>query len=334
MSNSQLFMLPDTLRSWSWKRKLNPNHEKVKAESDAWLESFHAFSPKAQDAFDRCDFSLLASLAYPNASAEHLRTDCDAMNLFFLFDEYTDVCDAREARQLADIVMDALRNPDLPRPQNESVVGEITKQFWQRAKKTSIEHAQKVFIEACDSYTTSVVEQAENREKHRTPDIETFLAIRRNDAGVRPFFALLHLYSELPEGFLSDPLVELVLSLAVDMVAIGNDICSYNVEQARGDNFNMVSIVMNNMGLNLDEALLWISDFHDERVELFQETYAVIRKTLPISERTEAAVSFLEGLGNWVRANDCWSFESERYFGQKGAEIQSSRIVELLSRST
>lgn len=50
------------------------------------------------------------------------------MNLFFVFDEYTDVCDAVEARKLADIVMDALRNPDLPRPQNESIVGEITRQ--------------------------------------------------------------------------------------------------------------------------------------------------------------------------------------------------------------
>ncbi|KAJ3777410.1 terpenoid synthase [Lentinula raphanica] len=333
MGVSQLFVLPDTLRSWPWNRKLNPNYEKVKAESKAWLESFHAFPPKAQNAFNRCDFNLLASLAYPNASAEHLRTGCDLMNLFFVFDEYTDICDAQEARRLADIVMDALRNSDSPRPQDESVVGEIARQFWHLAKETSTESAQNIFIETFDHYTTSVVEQAEDRVTHHIRDVESYLRVRRDTIGAKPSFALLHLSSELPEGFLSDPLVEYISTLTIDMLIIGNDICSYNVEQARGDDgHNMVTIVMNSMCLSLDEALLWISEFHDILAELFHETYMVIRRELPALETSDAAVLYLEGLGNWVRANDCWSFESERYFAQKGTMIQKSRMVELLPR--
>lgn len=50
------------------------------------------------------------------------------MNLFFVFDEYTDGEDVETVQQLADIVMDALRHPHLPRPQGENVLGEITKQ--------------------------------------------------------------------------------------------------------------------------------------------------------------------------------------------------------------
>ncbi|KAJ3748509.1 terpenoid synthase [Lentinula detonsa] len=333
MGISPIFILPDTLCRWRWNRKLNPNYEKVKAESKAWLESFHAFPPKAQNAFNRCDFNLLASLAYPNASAEHLRTGCDLMNLFFVFDEYTDICDAKEARKLADIVMDALRSPDLPRPQDESVVGEITKQFWLLAKKTSIKSAQDVFIETFDNYTTSVVEQAEDRSTHHIRDVESYLRVRRDTIGAKPSFALLHLGSELPTGFLSDPLVEYITTITIDLLIIGNDICSYNVEQARGDDaHNMVTIVMNSMCLNLDEALLWISNFHDILVDLFQETYSIIRRELPILNTSDAAVSYIDGLGNWVRANDCWSFESERYFEQKGVMIQSTRTVELLPR--
>jgi len=30
------------------------------------MESFHAFSPRAQKAFNRCNFSLLSSLAWAN----------------------------------------------------------------------------------------------------------------------------------------------------------------------------------------------------------------------------------------------------------------------------
>lgn len=77
----ELIQLPDTLRNWPWPRHLNPYYEVCKEESAAWLETFQAFTPKAQKAFNRCDFSesfflvllnllkissdLLASLAYP-----------------------------------------------------------------------------------------------------------------------------------------------------------------------------------------------------------------------------------------------------------------------------
>ncbi|KAJ3718403.1 terpenoid synthase [Lentinula raphanica] len=322
MSVSRQFILPDTLHSWPWQRKLNPNYEKVKAESSAWIESFHAFTPKAQDALNRCDVSLLASLAYPNVSVEHLRIGCDLLNLFFMYDEYSDVCDPQEARRLADIVMDALRNPDLPRPQHEFIIGEITKQFWQLAKKTFTKTVQSLFIETFDDYTTSVVEQAEDRITHHIRDIETYLRVRRNTLGMRPCLVLLHLDAELPEDFLSDPLTKYITTLTIDMVIIGNN---------RGDGHNMITTIMNSMGLGLDDALLWVSALHDRLAESFQETYGVIRRELPMMlETSEAAVSYIEGLANWVRANDCWSFETERYFGRKGAMIQNSRIVELL----
>jgi hypothetical protein len=36
---------------------------------------------------------------------------------------------------------------------------------------------------------------------------------------------------------------------------------------------------------------------------------------------------YIDGLGYWVRGNDCWSFEGQRYFGAQGTEIQKSRWV-------
>ena len=50
------------------------------------------------------------------------------MNLFFLFDEYSDVTDAQGVRRRADIIMDALRDPTRPRPEGEWIGGEIARQ--------------------------------------------------------------------------------------------------------------------------------------------------------------------------------------------------------------
>ena len=59
-------MLPDTLRDWPWPRSINPHYKVCKAESEAWVEPFEAFSTNGQQAFNSnysswsrsCDFVL------------------------------------------------------------------------------------------------------------------------------------------------------------------------------------------------------------------------------------------------------------------------------------
>jgi hypothetical protein len=40
----------------------------------------------------------------------------------------------------------------------------------------------------------------------------------------------------------------------------------------------------------------------------------------------------VEGLAYWVRGSDNWSFESHRYFGTQGPEIQKTRELYMLPR--
>lgn len=59
---------------------------------------------------------------------ERARTGCDLMNMFFVYDEYSDVAHEDDVQVMADIIMDALRNPHKPRPEGEWVGGEVTRQ--------------------------------------------------------------------------------------------------------------------------------------------------------------------------------------------------------------
>ena len=84
--------IPNVVARWPWRRRINPNYAVVREEADAWITSFQAFSPKAQDAFNRCDFSkffllysaripicflidLLACLAHPTARKGKVTAD-------------------------------------------------------------------------------------------------------------------------------------------------------------------------------------------------------------------------------------------------------------------
>ncbi|KIJ34944.1 hypothetical protein M422DRAFT_133803, partial [Sphaerobolus stellatus SS14] len=82
--------LPNLLAEWPCVPIINPYHEEVARESRIWTEGYWPLSPKSQARFDRCDFPLVASLAYPEVSREHLRLTANFKMWFFLFAEITD----------------------------------------------------------------------------------------------------------------------------------------------------------------------------------------------------------------------------------------------------
>ncbi|ESK84101.1 terpenoid synthase [Moniliophthora roreri MCA 2997] len=323
------FVIPNTLRSWPWPRFCNVHYEECKAESSAWCERFGAFSPKAQKAFNRCDFNLLASLAFAKLNREGCRIGCDLMNLFFVIDEYSDVADGQLARVYADIIMDAIRNPHKPRPEGEWVGGEVARQFWENAVRTATPSAQRRFVHNFGLYMDGVVEQALDREDHRIDSVKTYFDVRRDTIGAKPSFAINEVHMNITDEEMAHPIIKTLTWTCIDMLIIGNDLCSYNVEQSRGDDrHNIVTIVMNEQQIGLHAALQWISDLHDSLAEEFLTAYA----KLQTAGFSADLITYADDLGNWVRANDKWSFESERYFGKHGVEIEKTRITELLAK--
>lgn len=65
---------------------------------------------------------------YLNRVLDRLRVACDLMVLFYILDEFTDKVDGDGARAYAELVVDAMRNPYLERPDGESKLGEISRQ--------------------------------------------------------------------------------------------------------------------------------------------------------------------------------------------------------------
>jgi len=60
---------------------------------------------------------------------EQLRSGCDIMHLFFMFDEHSDKCGPEEVWEQARIQMDAFWRPNQPRPEGEWVGGEFARQY-------------------------------------------------------------------------------------------------------------------------------------------------------------------------------------------------------------
>jgi hypothetical protein len=107
---------------------------------------------------------------------------------------------------------------------------------------------------------------------------------------------------------------------------------SYNIEQAAGHGgHNIITVVMNEKGVDLDGALDWVSEYHEQVLSEFQAQYRTLPSwgpTIDLKVKT-----YVERLACFIRGIDCWTFESERYFGTKGLEVRRKRVVNLLSKA-
>lgn len=72
--------------------------------------------------------SKVADSTLVSMGIDQLRSACDLMNLFFVFDEHSDRCSGSEVWNQTRIIMDALHNPEKPRQKGEWIGGEIARQ--------------------------------------------------------------------------------------------------------------------------------------------------------------------------------------------------------------
>ncbi|KAI0058754.1 terpenoid synthase [Artomyces pyxidatus] len=235
--------------------------------------------------------------------------------LFFVFDDYTDQADGDGVQAYVDIVLDALENPSKPR-------GTI---------KSASPQSQRHFIESFTDYANAVIQEAIDRAHGHVRTIDSYLALSRLTAGPYPSFFPCELRLDLPDDVIHHPSIANMARLVVESIVLTNDVYSYNIEQSAGHGgHNIIKIVTRELGVNVDGAMDWVNRYHTEVLAQFLEC----RHKIPSfgNELDGQVEKYIQGLESWVRWIDCWSFESGRYFGGKGLEIQKLRVVELLPK--
>ncbi|KAF4575314.1 terpene cyclase [Pleurotus pulmonarius] len=303
--------LPRTLDRWPWPRRENPHYASVTQEASSWCESFRAFNPQAQEAFNKCNFNLLTSLVYPGLDKPGYRVACDMMNFLFCIDEHTDPSTTDAARSQVDIMMDAIRNPHKPRPSGEWVIGEMARQFWASAIVIATPTAQTRFTNSCQTFLDSVVQEAEDREKGDVRSLEDYLKLRRYSVGVEPCLAIGEMYLNIPQEVIDHPVVSKLTAICIDLIIVANDIYSYKVEWERANDIhNLVTVVIQEFKMNLQDAMDYIGNMNARLVDEFLEQWSHI----PVfGSPVDADIKeYCVMMAEWVRGNDSWSFENKK----------------------
>ncbi|KAJ8480777.1 hypothetical protein ONZ51_g6432 [Trametes cubensis] len=336
------FILPDLVGHCHFPLSYHPNGDAVAAESVKWLdEGCPELSPKARKALYGLQAGELTAYCYTTCSAERLRVVSDFMNYLFHLDNISDGMMRTGTEELSDVVMNALWFPDryeptrCPRkmqPAAEPSAGKMARDYWLRCIRDAKPGPQARFKENLELFFEAVHQQARDREAGIIPDLESYMNVRRDTSGCKPVFDLIE-YAvdiDLPDFVVTHPVIQALNQGANDLVTWSNDIFSYNVEQARGDTHNMIPILMELQGLDLQSAVDFVGGLCKQTIDAFVENQRNLPSFGPELDRDVAL--YVQGMQDWIVGSLHWSFMTERYFGTSGAEIKKNRIVRLLPR--
>jgi len=200
------------------------------------------------------------------------------------------------------------------------------------------------FIKGFDVYMKSMIKEAEDRENKRVRTVDDYLQLRRETFAAQASISFLSFGLELPEEVLLHPVMQNLTLASMDILLIINvslefgrvckltdifvfqDMHSYPIELSRGIAFhNIITSVIHEYHLDVPAAMKWLEEFGRQRVATFLNGIKELPSWGP--EVDGKVRQYIDDIGYLIRGTDAWCYESERYWGGRGKEIRTTRIV-------
>ncbi|KAF9237782.1 isoprenoid synthase domain-containing protein [Melanogaster broomeanus] len=324
------FVLPDPVTDCPYPLHINPHYHDVARASEQWLlEGARLVEPHATK-FMGLKAGTLCAFTFPSADASHLRVCTDFMNWFFDMDDWLEEFDVDDTWGMRDCCIAAFRDPvDF---QTEKLGVKMAKSFFGRFTQTGGQDALSGLSILWSCTYAAVAKQVDDRANGHIPDLESYIALRRNTSGMKPSFALVEYAAriDLSDEVQAHPVIKGMEEAANDFASWSNDIYSYNIEQSRGDPHNLIAVLMHHQGISLQAAANCAGALCKGSIQRFEENRAMLPSWGEEIDRQVAI--YVEGLQDWMVGSLHWSFESERYFGKEGPQVKQTRIVKLLPK--
>jgi len=268
--------------------------------------------------FDAGQFGLLTAHVYPKGRWERLALCNDWHAWLFLFDDEAD--ELEEVGQRPDYLrayveacLDVLRGG---RPRAHATPLErFTFQLRQRMSHLASELWMERFAHDVEDYLLrGTLPAARHWTEGTVPELEPYIEQRALDSGVYTALDLVEFAEpgqELPEELFRLPLVQRMRQLCTRVVALTNDLFSFEKEVLWHHNpNNFVHVLRVNQGLGLEESIFAALEFINSDTDAF----VACEEALLASRLSDPRVlAYVEGMKAWIRGNVHWSLVTGRY---------------------
>ncbi|KAK8023454.1 terpene synthase [Apiospora marii] len=290
---------------------VNPFYEDARAESEKWLQSAMALSPKQAKRVQYCNFTYFVAVLIPHAPKERLKIASDWGNWIFMFDDMFDEGELRDDPDTSQRIVHnllSIMGPERQRTSEEPVVmahDSFYQQFARNCSPIPLVGVLGRYVEAMKSYSTGCLQHVADFTADQTPTILEMVKTRRMSIGVFPMYPLIEFAYDLnlPDEVFLDPTVQKLENLGAEFVMLMNDILSYPKEESEDCPFNTVAVCRMN-GASAQQAFDEIASMVDARFSAWDEA----AKALPSwgAEVDAQLHQYVQGIQNIVQANISW----------------------------
>lgn len=172
------------------------------------------------------------------------------MNYLFHLDNLSDDMDNQGTQATADVVLNSLYHPftyttstraaECVPPTVDSCWSSDsqTYSFWKRLITTAAPGPQQRFIETFNFFFEAVSQQAVDRASGDIPDLEAYIALRRDTSGCKPCWALIEYANNLdiPDEVMDHPVIRGLGEAANDLVTWSNVCPSFRFQRFKWSN--------------------------------------------------------------------------------------------------
>ncbi|WP_329052947.1 hypothetical protein OG738_09595 [Amycolatopsis sp. NBC_01488] len=301
--------------------RCNPHEAEAEQHNLQWL-LYHRMlaDPDAVTLYRSWGMANLAARCWPDADVDDLGLTVDLKSFYFLFDDQFDGPQgevpsnvAAVCRELIDIVHQA------PGAASRYPVAKAFADLWARSRVGMSRSWVARTAHDWERYFASYSHEAVNRRSQVVPTMDDYLAIRRGSAATESVTDMVERLNrvEVPPVAFHSPQLRLMRQIAADVPFICNDVYSYEKETARGDVYNLVTVLCRQRRYSVSEAVDEIQAVVAEQIRRFLQLRGEVPYMLDevgiVGTHRLHVLRYIEGLGDWLRGHNDWMSSTARY---------------------
>lgn len=292
--------------------EIHPDASSVHENSIRWARSRGVLHTKQREVTaEKARTGWLVARGFPAAAPQGLQWAADWLILFCALDDYIEM-----QRRAADVEPNLQNLLELFRSGNEqsrhvpfsAAMLDLRRRLLMLAPPGQVAR----FVDQLEKLFEGFVIEARNREHGFVPSLASYLQLREVTVGLKAMFAPAELLGgfSMPDDTYRHPALLQLVTRTSNIVGWANDLFTYEKEIRHGDIHNLVTVLMNERGLTVSQAVQQATKFHDDEVRRFQTDV----ERLPSFDLTGAAVdSYVRMLKCWIRGHLDWARETGRY---------------------
>ncbi|KAH8645833.1 isoprenoid synthase domain-containing protein [Xylariales sp. PMI_506] len=311
---------------------VNPLYEASKALSDEWVAKALKMDDTLARKWKKLDIAYMSAICAPRADLDTLKLMNDWNGWVFAFDDPFDEGQyTSDPMKAAEEVVRTLSLLDDVHPivtAEESPTKYALQSCWLRFKERASPTLQYRWKHQLTTYCLGVLQQVGRQGEASQPTVQEYMDYRAGSVGAYPCLGLMELAEniDIPHHVADHPSLQAIARVAVDLVTLQNDLCSYRKDLEQGETSNIM-FILKDQGLTNQEA----SDHVGEMLtDCYKRWYSAMVELPYWGDKIDKDVlKYIEGCRNLALGNLTWSLYTPRYMGDKGQEVRETRMIKL-----